>query len=284
MPAIRSLAKAHPVLAYYVLVFVISWGGIIIALGPGGFLGTSASSQTQLFVGGPISLLGPTISGILMTALLYGRPGLRELWSRLLKWRVGAGWYAFALLLAPVLTMAALLLRSATPGIVTAEDKIGTLLMGIAFGIGSSPIFEEVGWTGFATPELRKRYGVLATGLIMGVLWGVWHFPIFSASARSSTSLPPVIFGLILYFSWLVPYRVLMVWVYDHTTSVLLSILIHVLIVFDQFVLSPAVDTTSGIATQNLIFTALLWIVVAVVYAASRGKLEAARAIKGRAA
>jgi membrane protease YdiL (CAAX protease family) len=272
---INAWIRRHPVLAYYALVFIISWGGILIALGPGGFLGTTHTAQTQLFVGGPIALLGPSISGVLMTALIYGRPGLRQLLSRLLKWRVQAGWYAFALLTAPVLTTAMLLALGFTPAIVAAEDKLGMLLMGIAFGIGSSPIFEEVGWTGFATPELRKDFGVLATGLIMGVLWGVWHFPIFSASAQASTSVPPALFAAVLLFSWLIPYRVLMVWLYDHTQSVLLSILMHVPLVVDQFVLAPADSTSAQITAQTLVFTGLLWIVVAAVFAASRGKLEA---------
>jgi uncharacterized protein len=74
------------------------------------------------------------------------------------------------LLIAPVLTTASLLAISITPAIITAEDKIGMLLSGIAFGFISSPFFEELGWTGFATPELRERFGVLETGLIMGLL------------------------------------------------------------------------------------------------------------------
>ena len=123
----------------------------------------------------PLSLLGPTIAGILMTGLFYGRRGLREMLARLLKWRVGAGWYAFALLIAPVITTISLLARSMPPEIAIADDKLGLLLTGIVFGVTSSPIFEESGWIGFATPELRKRFGVIATGLMMGVLWGVWQ-------------------------------------------------------------------------------------------------------------
>jgi hypothetical protein len=41
---------------------------------------------------------GPSLTGILLTALVHGRPGLREIVSRLLTWRVGTPWYAVALL------------------------------------------------------------------------------------------------------------------------------------------------------------------------------------------
>jgi membrane protease YdiL (CAAX protease family) len=270
MAGLASFAKRHPVLAYYVLVFVISWGGILIALGPGGFLGTTQSARTQLYIGGPISLLGPTIAGLLMTGLLYGRPGLRQLVSRLLKWRVGAGWYAFALLTAPIITTLSLLARATPPAIATADNKLNLLLTGILFGIVSSPIFEEIGWTGFVTPELRKRFSLLTTGVVMGLLWGLWHFPIFSASGRASAPLPPAAFTLVLLFTWLIPYRVLIVWLYDHTQSVLLAIIMHVPIVADQFILAPTGLPPTFTAASNLIFAAALWVVVIVVLAAER--------------
>jgi len=275
MLKIKAFVKRHPVLVYYALVFAISWGCILIVLGPGGFLGTSVTTQTQLFVGGPISLLDPSISGVLLTGLIYGKPGLRLLLSRLLKWRVMAGWYALVFLIAPVLTTISLLALSITPAIVTAEDKVGMLFSGIALGFFSSPFFEELGWTGFATPELRKRFSVLETGLIMGLLWGVWRFPIFSASARDSTSLPPALFMAVLLFSWLLPYRVLMVWVYDHTKSLLLSILMHVPLIVGQFVLWPSDSTSAQIVSGTLVFTATLWALVVLVFAVGRGSLKA---------
>ena len=269
-----SITRRYPVLSYYVVVFAISWGVGLLALGPGGFTGTTATARTQLWVGGPISLLGPSIAGPLFTGLLYGRAGLRQYLSRLLKWRVSAGWYAFALLTAPVITTLSLLARSTPPAIATANDKIGLLLTGIALGLVSSPFFEELGWTGFATPELRKHHGVLATGLLMGLLWGLWHYPIFSASGRSSGSLSPLVFTLLLLFTWLIPYRILIVWLYDHTHSVLLSVLMHVPIVTAEFVLSPEGQSPAFIATSNIIFALALWLLIAVIFVASRGRLE----------
>jgi uncharacterized protein len=273
LAATGSFFRRYPVLAYYILAFAISWGGILLALGPGGFLGAGIDSDTQLMVGGPISLLGPSLSGILMTALLYGRQGLRELLARLLKWRVGAGWYAFALLLPPVLFTVAVLVLGQTPGILTTADKRGMLVNGLISGVMVA-FFEELGWTGFATPELRKRHGVLSTGLIMGVLWGVWHFPLFAASAWASTAPPPWLMLLLMLFTFLIPFRVLMVWLYDRTSSLLLGMLMHLPLVMAQFVLSAPNSTHAEIATGNIIFMSLLWIAVAVVFAARRGKPE----------
>lgn len=124
-----------------------------------------------------------------------------------------------ALLTAPLVTLATLVPLSFTstvflPAILTADDKTSLVLSGVAVGL-IVPVFEELGWTGFATPRLRQRRGVLATGLIMGLLWGAWHFPLFAGSAGSSGELPPALFLAAMLFSWLVPYRVLMVRLYD---------------------------------------------------------------------
>ena len=274
MQTIVAFIKRHPVLSYYILVFAISWGGGLLALGPGGFMGTTVTSRTQLLVGVPIGILGPAIAGPLLTGIIYGRPGLRQLIARLLKWRVGAGWYLVALLTAPVISTISLLARSASPAIAAADNKLGLLLLGLAIGLGSSPFFEELGWTGFAIPELRKRFGVLATGLIIGVLWGVWHFPAFSATGRASAPLSPMVYTVVLLFTWLIPYRVLMVWLYDHTQSLLLAIIMHIPIVMDPFVLTPPESTSTFSATSNIIFAGALWMMVAVIFVASRGRLE----------
>jgi membrane protease YdiL (CAAX protease family) len=142
--------------------------------------------------------------------------------------------------------------------------------MSIAIGLVVA-FFEELGWTGFATPELRKDFGVLATGVMMGLLWGVWHYPVFSASGRASAPLSPVVFTVVLLFTWLIPYRVLMVWLHDHTRSVLLPMLMHVPIVAASFVLLPADASSTFISASNLILAAALWIIVAVILLAGRG-------------
>jgi uncharacterized protein len=58
--------------------------------------------------------VGPSVAGLLMTGLLYGKEGFRELRSRLLRWKVSARWYAIALLTAPLLYMGVSLALSLT--------------------------------------------------------------------------------------------------------------------------------------------------------------------------
>jgi membrane protease YdiL (CAAX protease family) len=271
-----AFVKQHPVLAYYVLAFAISWGAILLVVGPGGFLATTSTSPS-FALAGFASLLGPSLAGVLLTSLLDGRAGLRDLLARLRRWRVGARWYALALLTAPLVTILTLLMLSLTspaflPAIVTAEDKASLLAFGIAVGL-IVPVFEELGWTGFVTPRLRLRHGVLATGLIMGVLWGTWHLPLFAGSAASSGAIPPAVFMAVMLFSWLLPYRVLIVWVYDRTQSLLVAMLMHVPIVVGALVLNAEAVSGEQMFLSIIANGAGYWLVVGAVALANGGHI-----------
>ena len=285
MTAIKAFLKGHTVISYYALAFAISWGAIllVVGLGPGGFSATPQQFQEDVPNAVPAMILGPGLAGILMTGLLYGRAGLREFRSRLLKWRVGAGWYAVALLTAPLVSTAVLLALSLVspeylPRIFTASDRTALLLMGIAVGL-TAGIFEELGWTGFAVPTLlRMRYGVLTTGLIVGVLWGAWHLPInFWASGVIVGELSLAVFAPVwllgILVGSLVAFRVLMVWVYERTGSMLVAMLMHVSLATFTFVLTPPL----GGAPYWIIgfaCAAALWAIVAAVALAPGGHLS----------
>jgi hypothetical protein len=282
MTTIKAFIKRHPVPTYFALAFAISWGGMLIVVGPGGI--PAAPEQTEMLF--PIALLamlaGPSVAGILLTGLVHGRAGFRELLSRLFSWRVGARWYAVALLATPLLAMAtlfALLPISPVflPGIFASDDKASLLLIGIAVGLVVG-IFEELGWTGFAIPRLRGRYGVLTTGLIVGLLWGAWHFILaFWASGDSSGGLSLALFlPWVLYNVGLLPaYRVLMVWVYDRTGSLLMAMLMHASLTGGlAMILMPLAISGVPNLIWYLVLTASLWVVVAAVAAANRGQLS----------
>jgi hypothetical protein len=103
MRTITAFIKRHAVPTYHALAFAISWGGIIIVVGPGGVTGTTKPPDVLLPFVYLAMLAGPSVASLLLTGLVDGTAGFRELVSRLLKWRVGARWYAAALLTAPLL-------------------------------------------------------------------------------------------------------------------------------------------------------------------------------------
>jgi membrane protease YdiL (CAAX protease family) len=138
---------------------------------------------------------------------------------------------------------------------------------------------EELGWTGFATPRLRRRHGVFATGFIVGILWAAWHLlqGVWTSGASSGT-VPPALFLTVGFFStYLLPYRVLMAWVYDRTGSLLVAMLMHASLIASSisgFGLVPPAISGVPFLTLFLVFTAALWIVVAAVAVANGGHLS----------
>ena len=269
----KTFIKRNSVLLYFVLTFAITWGCMALLAGPTGFPLTDEQLETMgplVYVG---MLIGPSLTGILLTGLEAGKAGFRELRTQLFKWRVGIQWYAVALLATPLLATCVLLALSLLsseflPGIFASDDKASLLLTGIGVGLFVG-LFEEIGWIGFIVPRMRRRYSVLASGIIVGVLWGAWHFPPFWEGDTFS-GVFPLFLLIVRLFAWLPPYRVLMVWVYDRTGSLFITILMHASLDFTMLVLPSAALSGSNLVIWIIVWSIVLWGLVTVI---SKGKL-----------
>ncbi len=113
---------------------------------------------------------------------------------------------------------------------------------------------------------MRLRKSILATGLIIGLLWGAWHFIMFWENDSFSGAFPFAIL-LVRLFSWLPAYRIIMVWVYDRTESLLVVMLMHVSLVASLTVIDPALTGVELLA-YILVRAAVLWFIAAVVASA----------------
>jgi hypothetical protein len=146
-------------------------------------------------------------------------------------------------------------------------------------GAGGGGLLEELGWTGFAVPTLlRQRHGVLSTGLIVGLLWGAWHFLVaFWGSGTSSGALSLAIFlpAIIFYVGSLPAYRVLMVRVYERTgESMFVAMLMHAVFSASMLILQPlGIALVPGLI-WNLVLAAVLWIFVGAVAVTQGGHLS----------
>src|SRR5215203_6818412 len=289
MRTIKAFVKSHPLLSYFALTFAITWGGFVLAVGPGGIPATK-EQFTTIPLGAILAvLLGPSVSGLLLIGLVHGREGFRDLLTRMRRWRVGARWYAVALLTAPLVFTAVLIpLSLISPvfrlGIFASDAKVSFVLMNIVVALVVG-ILEELGWTGFAVPTLLGlRYGVLSTGLIVGMLWGAWHLlgNDIWASVATSGGLPLALFavlvGLVLLVGQLPAYRVLMVWVYERTGSLLLAMLMHASYSASTFILGPLAGpgAMSGVYLLAYVIAsaAVTWVIVAMLAVATRRNLS----------
>jgi uncharacterized protein len=272
LETIKAFAQKRSVLIYFALTVAISWTGAIVLLGPRAFPLNWERFEKFGAALYAVILAGPCVASLLLTSLIDGRPGLRALLSASRRWRLGVLWYAFALAPALLLTASQLVLSRFFPAFVpvffSSDEKGSTVLLslGVAVVFG---IFEEIGWTGFAVPRLRRRHTVLTTGLAVGLVWGAWHFPLFW-QRDSFSAVVPVTLLIVQLFSWLPPFRVLMAWVYDRTGSSLVVMPMHASIVFAQLILRPGQLGGTTFLASVLVTPATMWLLVALLLVLAR--------------
>lgn len=255
--------KTRSVLLYFILAFLFSWGAIIAMVGFDGFPVT----EDQLAVLIVAMLLGPSLAAILAALISAGKEGFKDLFKRLLHWRVDFTWYAIALLTAPLSTVLVVLVLSLFSSefsfaVATTEDKLGLVIMWLFSGLLVA-FFEELGWTGFAIPRMLQKHKVFATGLIVGLLWGAWHLLVNLESDTFSGWIPFLLLIARL-FTWLPAYRILMVWVFDRTNSQLVVTLMHFSLVATTGILDPVLSG-QNLLIFLLVKAAVFWILVGLV-------------------
>jgi uncharacterized protein len=166
------------------------------------------------------ALLGPALVAIIVSALTDGEPGPRDLLGRLVRWRVGARWYAVALGLPLVLSLTAAGLHLLL-GVQTSLYLGG--LSFLNFVVFALIVGEELGWRGYAFPRMLAERSALTASLIVGALWGAWHLPTFFVPGAPQYGLPFSAFVLLT-----VAYSVVIGWVFVNARgSVLIATLMH---------------------------------------------------------
>jgi membrane protease YdiL (CAAX protease family) len=247
MSRVLDYLKRYPLQVFYLLTFFISWGAVLLLIGgPTAIPGMPEETQKLLPLGVMAMLMGPSISGMLMIWVVEGESGRRNFRQRLLRWKVRAYWYAVALLTAPTVMIVSMLALSVInseylPSITSSPERSSLLMMGISYGLAAG-VLEEIGWTGFVLPLMRSRYGLPATGLIMGFLWGAWHLIVnFWGSGDANGLLATDLLLPALFWSVVIlpAYRVLMVWVHDNTGSLLVAMLMHMSLTACMITLNP---------------------------------------------
>jgi hypothetical protein len=149
-------------------------------------------------------------------------------------WRVGIQWWAFALLFTIIPSVAALYLFKLFGGPTVDWSELGPLysvvpmilMLTVFAGMG-----EEFGWRGFAVPRLQARYSALLSSVIIGVLWGLWHVPLFLVDGTTQYDwrldaglIPAVLMYTVFVTAWSIQFT----WVFNNTTgSVLLAAVLH---------------------------------------------------------
>ena len=274
---LRGLLIRHPLVSFFTLAYALTW----LAWSPW-YLSEDGVGLLP-FDGEGISdylntvalIVGPTLSAFVMTGATEGREGVRGLLRRIVLWRVGLWWYLFVLAGIPAIILLSTVFLPGALASFEASAVPSTLFLYVVAGpvflfIGG-PVFEEIGWRGFALPRLQRLHGPLVGSLVLGTLWGLWHLPLFLIPSWDTPhgSLPEVALFVILAVS----IAVVLTWVFNNTKgSVLLAILAHGSInsaAVSVYALFPAPAVTGGITNVVIGFGVAALLVVAM----TRGRL-----------
>jgi len=245
--------RRHPLVTFFLLVFIITW-----------VVWVPRASGVPLGVVGQAWTWVPAIAALLAAALTGGRGALRELGSRLVRWRVGWQWYlvvilgpaAFSLAVAGVYALLGGSWAEAAPPALLEGPllflPLFLLILTLTDGLG-----EELAWRGFALPRLLTRYNALVASLVLGVIWGLWHLPLVWTEGATLYQQP-----VWLFLVDIAAKSVLFTWVFLHTRgSVLIAMLFHG--ATNLFIVSPVVAST-GDLTLLLLAAVGKWALVVV--------------------
>jgi membrane protease YdiL (CAAX protease family) len=201
----------------------------------------------------------PTIAAMIVAYRDEGFEGNKKLFRKLKYWKFEAKWYLIALLLLSLSILVSLFGMSFFSQSYTPAFSFSIL----TFAVLLSALWEEIGWTGFALPRMLKRYGPLKTALMLGVIHTFWHL---AADYWGASAFYGNLYRYLAHFTlWmigLIILRIIIVWIYIRTQSLVLGWLTHFSYTGGQLFLVPLTLTTVETLLWNTAFVIVLLLVV----------------------
>ena len=205
---------------FFLLVFVLSVPFYLLGA-VGGRLPIVTAQPTSALMA-----FMPMIAALILVYRSTGLDGATNLLKRALDFeRIRSmRWVLVAACLLPIVAVlqygALQLTRTAMP---TPQFSIAAtplyFLMYFAGAIG-----EEIGWQGYAFPELRTRCSALIAAILLGAFWALWHVIPFFQIGRTAD-------WIFWHCLSIVAFRVIIVWLFMNTgQSVFIAVLFHTMI------------------------------------------------------
>jgi CAAX protease family protein len=269
--ALVGVVRRWSVVCYFVLAYALSGIGLLVIGLPR--LDHPTGQPASALAVFPVMVVGVGLLGVGLTAATDGKPGVAELWSRVRR-PVQRRWY-FVLLVPPA---AILVVLGFLRAFVSSRFTPQVFLFGIAAGVLAG-FCEEFGWTGFAYPPMSWRLGALRAALLLGLLWGLWHFPVADSLGAASPHgfYFPEFFAA--FVAMLVALRVLIAWVYTNTGSLRMAQLLRACSTGFLVILSPPAVSPGQEALWYLGYAGVLWLVAITVVALKGSTLTGTRPI-----
>jgi membrane protease YdiL (CAAX protease family) len=220
----------HPLVFFFLIAYAGSWlleVPIALSKTGTGLLPFTIPRPLLALAIAAATFLGPTLSAFIMTGITEGRIGIGRLLRRYVLWRVGFRWYMFVLLVIPAIEVLGAIV---VPGALASFQSF-TLSLVLTYPVAfvttfilGGPLGEEPGWRGFALPRLQPLHGPLVGSVILGILWALWHLPLF----WSGVWTPPTIPNIVMFILMITALTIIMTWVFNNAKgSLLITMLMH---------------------------------------------------------
>jgi uncharacterized protein len=260
---ISHWVKAHPLIAYFTLAYLISW-----------FIVLPLVAYEQGFIEVPVPFTlhyindyGPLLAALVVARIADGAEGVRELLREMVRWRSRFLWVLVAAFLPLVLFGIAAGIAVFTVGEAPPDLRLlGELpylpylgLFGWTFWLLTVGLGEESGWRGYALPKLQADMSALSATLVVTLFWVVWHLPrffYFDGFMDQGFSAMP------LFALQLLVLAILLTWLYNSGRgSILAAALFHS--GFNFFLASPAAVGQMTIIIRGLMIVWAIAVIVA---------------------
>lgn len=225
-----GLLARHPLFFFFLIAYAGAWVvemPVVLSQTGTGLLPFTLPRPVVVVAIAAATFTGPTLSAFIMTWAVEGKAGIRRLLRRYVLWRVKFRWYLFVLLVIPA---SEILGAIVLPGVAASYQPL-TLSLVLAYPVAfattfvlGGPLGEEPGWRGFALPRLQSLQGPLVGSLVLGVLWALWHLPLFWTGVWT----PPTVPNIIMFVLMTTALTVVMTWVFNNVKgSLLITMLMH---------------------------------------------------------
>jgi len=168
-----------------------------------------------------LAITTPTISAVIISGLNDGLQGIKNLFAGFRIWKVNFLWYFAGLLfiIAPMIfALFYLLFGGQAPG-PAPTYTLPIFLLDLFLSLITGPLNEEAGWRGYALPRLQSRFSALTSSIILGILWGFWHLPLYLVYTR----MP---FYIFIFLNIIL--SIFITWGYNNTKgSLVIAVLFH---------------------------------------------------------
>ncbi len=225
---------------------------------------------------------GPLVAAVALTYQAGGWAAVKQLLRAGFNLRLAPVWWLVGIGLPVVLTGLAVWLNSRVSGYEPDTALLAQPLMIVPtfltlFFVGGS-VQEEFGWRGYALPRLLTRWNPLSASLILGVIWGGWHWPLFYVTGVSQAYMS---FGV--FFLLTTAFSLVFTLIFLRTKRNLFSALLLHTAINTAFALFPPFEQKLGGNQMALTYLMLAYVGLAVllVVAAPRAWLDKAAASSG---